>query len=539
MRLGEPGTPMTLGDSANVFRTNIEQIYGDFPSKDGCPLAEGALDDLASGTMFIGLQRYFNSYSSPYKLCFGPKSFLVVSDPVQAKHILLDANVNYDKGILAEILEEVMGQGLIPASPELWKVRRKQIVPGFHKAWLEHMVGVFNYCNTPLVEKLEEMADKGERVDMEEKFCSVALDIIGKSVFNYDFGSVTKESPVIKAVYSALVETEHRSMTPAPYWKIPGANFVVPRLRKFQSNLKTLDDTLNELIGIAKDTRQVEDIEELENRDYANVKDPSLLRFLVDMRGADIDNKQLRDDLMTMLIAGHETTAAVLTWALFELKRNPEEMKKVRDEIDEVIGDKMPDYADIKKMLRVRLVIAETLRMYPEPPLLIRRCRTEDELPQGHKDNSKGTVIRGMDMFLSVYNIHRSPRYWLEPDKFDPERFLRRFENPDVEGWKGFDPARWEGRLYPNEGAADFAYLPFGGGARKCVGDEFALLEATCTLAIILRRFDFDFDGEESAEKGGKYDDHPQGLDHPVGMRTGATIHTRKGLWMKVKKREL
>ena len=139
-------------------------------------------------------------------------------------------------------------------------------------------------------------------------------------------------------------------MTPAPYWKIPGANTVVPRLRKFRSNLKILDDTLNELIGIAKDTRQVEDIEELESRDYANVKDPSLLRFLVDMRGADIDNKQLRDDLMTMLIAGHETTAAVLTWALFELKRNPEEMKKVRDEIDEVIGDRMPNYEDIKKV---------------------------------------------------------------------------------------------------------------------------------------------------------------------------------------------
>ena len=134
------------------------------------------------------------------------------------------------------------------------------------------------------------------------QFCSVALDIIGKSVFNYDFGSVTKESPVIKAVYSALVETEHRSMTPAPYWKIPGANVVVPRLRKFQSNLKTLDDTLNELIGIAKDTRQVEDIEELENRDYANVKDPSLLRFLVDMRGGE---KRREEDTFYFLSFSH------------------------------------------------------------------------------------------------------------------------------------------------------------------------------------------------------------------------------------------
>ena len=97
MKLGEDGEDVIFGDSANVLRTNIEQIYGGFPSLDGCPLAEGDISDIADGTMFIGLQRYFNNYGSPYKLCFGPKSFLVISDPVQAKHVLRDANVNYDK----------------------------------------------------------------------------------------------------------------------------------------------------------------------------------------------------------------------------------------------------------------------------------------------------------------------------------------------------------------------------------------------------------------------------------------------------------
>jgi hypothetical protein len=97
MQLGEPGKEMTFGDTANVLRTNIEQIYGGFPSLDGCPLAEGELGDIADGTMFIGLQNYYKKYGSPYKLCFGPKSFLVVSDPVQARHLLRDANKNYDK----------------------------------------------------------------------------------------------------------------------------------------------------------------------------------------------------------------------------------------------------------------------------------------------------------------------------------------------------------------------------------------------------------------------------------------------------------
>lgn len=534
MKKGQEGTEIIFGDSANVIRTNIEQIFGGYPSLDGCPLAEGEFSDIGDGTMFIGLYNYNAKYGSPYKLCFGPKSFLVISDPIQAKHILRDANTKYDKGVLAEILSEIMGKGLIPADPETWSVRRRQIVPAFHQKWLNYMVQLFGYCNQPLIQELNKISEGDGKAEMETFFCSVALDIIGLSIFNYNFGSVTKESPVIKAVYSALVEAEHRSMTPLPYWEIPLANQLVPRLRKFRSDLGLLNEVLDELINKAKSTRSVEDIEELERRDYENVKDPSMLRFLVDMRGADIDNKQLRDDLMTMLIAGHETTAAVLTWSLFELAKNPDCMKAAQEEIDRVVGDRTPTYEDIKEMKYLRLVVAESLRMYPEPPLLIRRCRTEDQLPAG--GGREATVIRGMDLFLSIYNLHRDERFWPNPDQFDPLRFTRKYTNPDIPDWDGFDPAKWEGKLYPNEVASDFAFLPFGGGARKCVGDEFATLEATVTLAMVLRRFNFDFDPEKLEGKDSIHDP-AQGLNHPVGMRTGATIHTRNGLHMKVSKR--
>lgn len=171
--------------------------------------------------------------------------------------------------------------------------------------------------------------------------------------------------------------------------------------------------------------------------------------------------------------------------------------------------------------------------MYPQPPLLIRRCRTEDQLPKG--GGRDATVIRGMDIFLVLYNMHRDERFWPNPDTFDPERFLRPYKNPTIPEWEGFDPAKWENKLYPNEIAADFAYLPFGGGARKCVGDDFALMEATVTLAIVLRRFDFDFDLSKSTDVG--FNANPKDLEHPVGMRTGATIHTRRGLNMIIKRR--
>lgn len=454
-------------------------------------------------------------YGGVYKLVFGPKSFIVISDPVIAKFILRENTKAYDKGVLAEILKPIMGKGLIPADPETWKVRRKAIVPGFHKSWYNAMCKTFVDCNMPLLEKLREASKSGETIDMETAFCSVSLDIIGKAVFNYDFGSVNTESPVIKAVYSTLKEAEHRSITPFPYWDLPFANFLVPRLRKFNQDLSVLNNILNELIDNALLTQNKADVEELEKRDYSKMDNPSLLRFLVDMRGEDTTSTQLRDDLMTMLVAGHETTAAVLTWALFELSQKPELIVKARAEIEQVLGDRSPTFDDIPKLQFVRLIIAESLRMYPEPPLLIRRALEDHELPAGGT-GIKTKIMRGTDIFIAIFNMHRSKEYWENPDDFDPERFLRPFKNPNQPAWEGYSPNM--ATLYPNEVHSDFAYLPFGGGSRKCVGDQFAYMEAVVTLSLILR--DYDFRLAIPADQ--------------VGITTGATIHTKNGLMMKI-----
>ena len=148
---------------------------------------------------------------------------------------------------------------------------------------------------------------------MEERFGSLALDVIGKAVFNYDFGSVESESPVVKAAIRTLGEVEHRALTPAPYWKIPGANEVIPRLVEFNKDMDLLNDVLYKLIDECLENRNPMELEALKAKDYSKVSDPSMLRFLIDLRGEEVDNTQMRDDLITLLIAGHETTAAVLT----------------------------------------------------------------------------------------------------------------------------------------------------------------------------------------------------------------------------------
>ena len=486
--------------------------------------------------LFEPLYDWYLESGGAYKLAFGPKCFLVISDPVIARAILREQSGSFDKGVLAEILRDIMGKGLIPADMETWKVRRRAIVPAFHKAYLNAMVGMFGDCALRTVDKLSAAID-GEEVDgllerrgdrapvlnMETEFLNVALDIIGLGVFNYDFGSVTSESPVIQAVYGVLREAEHRSTFYIPYWDFPIVRDLVPRQREFRAKMGVISEALDELIDKAKSDRSEDDFEALQARDYSKIKDPSLLRFLVDSRGEDISNKQLRDDLMTMLIAGHETTAAVLTWTLFELMQRPDVTAKLQAEVDSVLGDRVPTLEDIKNLPYTRACLAESLRMFPQPPFLIRRSLEDVTLPGGLTDLDDIPLKKGADIFISVWNIHRSPHLWDEPDTFRPERFSERKEpKPEWAGkWAGFDPTASPGALYPNETMGDFAFLPFGGGTRKCVGDQFAMFEATVCLAVMARRFNFEL-ATSPAE---------------VGLTTGATIHTKNGLKVAVTRR--
>ena len=375
------------------------------------------------------------------------------------------------------------------------------------------MCNMFGTCTERLAAKLDKVADTGEVINMEENWNSCSLDIIGKAVFNYDFGSVDKLSPVVEAALGALREAEHRSTFYLPYWKVPGLGAewpipaLVPRQRKFQLDMQLLNSVLDELILNVVNEKEPADMDALLNKDYDNVMDPSLLRFLVDVRGAEASAKQLRDDLITLLIAGHETTGSMLTWATWLLAQHPEAQAKMQKEIDQVLGDRIPTYEDMRKLEQCRLVVTETLRLFPEPPLLIRRALEPDTLPLGHTTDggvqeNKVKIIKGSDFFLSIWNLHRSPLLWDKPDEFDPDRWRRptpqhlvdkfNAQRPEGEGkWEGYKP-QLDKALYPNEQHADYAFLPFGAGPRKCLGDQFALMESVVMMAVIFRRYEFE-----------------------------------------------
>ncbi|KAL6641425.1 hypothetical protein ACP70R_019606 [Stipagrostis hirtigluma subsp. patula] len=505
---GEGDGPRTTSWVSPDWLTSLSRAaaarLGRGDDDSGIPVASAKLDDvrdLLGGALFLPLFKWFREDGPVYRLAAGPRDFVVVSDPAVARHVLRGYGSRYEKGLVAEVSEFLFGSGFATAEGALWTVRRRSVVPSLHKRFLSVMVErVFCKCAERLVEKLEEYASRGEPVNMEERFSQMTLDVIGLSLFNYNFDSLTSDSPVIEAVYTALKEAELRSTDLLPYWKIDLLCKIIPRQIKAGNAVKIIRNTVEELILKCKAIVEAEN-EQIEGEEYVNEGDPSILRFLLASRD-EVSSVQLRDDLLSMLVAGHETTGSVLTWTIYLLSnitllKDSAALRKAQDEVDRVLQGRLPRYEDVKELKYLMRCMNESMRLYPHPPVLLRRAIVDDVLPGNYK------IKAGQDVMISVYNIHRSPEVWDRADEFDPERF-------DLEG------------PVPNESNTDFRFIPFSGGPRKCVGDQFALLEAIVALAIVLQKIDIQLVP-----------------DQKINMTTGATIHTTNGLYMNVNLRKV
>ncbi|PIN21474.1 Cytochrome P450 CYP4/CYP19/CYP26 subfamily [Handroanthus impetiginosus] len=494
-----PNTKATSWVSPD-WLTSLTKSIATLGPKDqsNIPIASAKLEDvsdLLGGALFLPLFKWMNEYGPIYRLAAGPRNFVVVSDPAIAKHVLRNYGTKYAKGLVAEVSEFLFGSGFAIAEGSLWTVRRRAVVPSLHKKYLSIIVErVFCRCAEQLVEKLKPDVLNGSAVNMEEKFSQLTLDVIGLAVFNYNFDSLTANSPVIDAVYTALKEAELRSTDLLPYWKINALCKVVPRQIKAEKAVSLIRQTVEELIEKCKQIVETEG-ERINEEEYVNTADPSILRFLLASR-EEVSSAQLRDDLLSMLVAGHETTGSVLTWTAYLLSKDPSSLRKAQEEVDGVLQGRLPTYEDIKNLKFLTRCIIESMRLYPHPPVLLRRAQVTDVLPGNYKVNP------GQDIMISVYNIHHSAQVWERADDFVPERFD--LDSP-----------------VPNESNTDFRFIPFSGGPRKCVGDQFALLEAIVSLAVLLQHLNLELIPDQN-----------------IGMTTGATIHTTNGLYMRLTQRQ-
>ncbi|HET9658100.1 MAG TPA: cytochrome P450 [Kineosporiaceae bacterium] len=363
---------------------------------------------------------------------------LLVNDPGAARQVLQDNNRAYGKQTLQyTALSAVTGNGLLTSDGEAWRARRRLVQPAFHRAGLDR-VAAESVAAARRLGQAWSAAGSGP-VDVDQGLQAAMLEVLGHTLFEADLAPAGER--VLHAVDEALGAVMVRARSLVPDW-LP-----TPARRRLRRATGVLDDVCAGLVTA---------------RRAAGVgpADPDLLALLLRSLGTEggVSETDLRDELVTLVIAGHETVAACLTWTLHLLAGHPQVQAAVHAELDQVLAGREPGWSDLPRLPWLRACVDEALRLYPPAWVLTRRALAADEL--AGIEVPAGTLV-----IISPWLLHRRAQSWPLPDRFDPQRFA------------GEPPAAVRAG----------AYLPFGAGPRLCIGREFALVEAVLVLATLLR----------------------------------------------------
>ena len=368
-----------------------------------------------------------------------------VNHPDGVKRVLQENNRNYGKGSLTlGIFKPVLGEGLLTSEGGLWLRQRRLMQPVFHRKSVAAFGTLMTDETLAMLERWRPAIQSRTTLDLPSEMARLALDIATASLFHAHVG---EEPEVIARAVNTLVEDLGYRFE-VPFY--PPVSVPTPRNRRRVAALKTLDRAVYGIIA---------------QRRRGGGDEDDLLALLMGARdeqtGDAMNDRQLRDEVITLFLAGHETTANALSWTFYLLATNPDAGELLRAELDEVLGAdlRVPTLEDLPKLTYTKMVVDETLRLYPPAWITNRQAISGDEI-LGHR------IPAGAFVMLSPYVLHRHPDYWDRPDDFDPERFA---------------PARHARR-------PRFAYFPFGGGPRQCIGQSMALVEAQLVLATVLGR---------------------------------------------------
>jgi cytochrome P450 len=378
-------------------------------------------------------------YGDAARLPVGHKSLYFFNHPDHAKHVLASNAGNYEKGIGLVHARRALGDGLLTSEGELWKEQRKVIQPAFQSRRIAQQAGAIAAEGARLVDRLRSRIGQGP-VQLVDELTGLTLGVLGRTLLDADLHAFEGIGTDFARVQDqAMFELETLSMV--PMW-IP-----LPHQMRFRKARHRLERVVDRLVA--------------DRRGRSTDADDVLSRLIISAdREADprVGQIRLRDELVTLLLAGHETTASTLSWTLHLLDKHPEVWQRVHDEATGVFGGRLPEYEDLHRLPYTSMVISEAMRMYP-PVWLLPRISVAEDVVGGYR------VPAGADVLVSPYTLHRHPDFWPEPDRFDPERF-----------GDHADPDR-----------PRFAYIPFGAGPRFCVGNHLGLLEAVLVLAQLCR----------------------------------------------------
>lgn len=379
-----------------------------------------------------------------WKSIFGHN--FVVSDPQGVKRVLLDNVANYPKTQMeTEMLGAIVGEGLLVSQGEKWKSHRRLMSPSFDFRSILSYAPAMVAAAESFTNAWSQRSDRAP-VDIAEEMTNLTLRVISNTMFSAD-GEILGE----------LVDSSLRRMGEAIDFNLLDIMPVIgpPRMKRkmarIHANFLTMDATMQKLIQ-ARGT--------VEGRPPHDLLD-RLIAARDGETGTRLTNDEVRDEVVIIFLAGHDTTALALTYTWYLLSQHPEVESKLHAELARVLAGRTPTYDDLAKLPYTKMVIEEAMRLYPPAPGLSNRAVLEDDEVAGVK------IPKGAQVAVIPWVIHRHRLLWDNPETFDPERF---------------SPERSQGRHR-------FAYLPFGGGPRVCIGMALALVEAQLILATIAQRF--------------------------------------------------
>ena len=370
----------------------------------------------------------------------GPLHVYQLTHPDFARQILVEEPEKFHKPrLIKQAFGPFAGQGLLTSDGAVWKRQRKLIQPAFHHAQLLTYGAVMVDHALRMVESF----DAGALIEIQDEMARLTLAIVVQTLFGAD---VTREAKEVGRLMIAVLEAANDRLN-----RILGAPSWVPTRRNLREKraLARLDRLLDSFIAAHRAARE-------KPADLLSV----LLAATDEESGSGMSDRQLHEEMMTLFLAGHETTAMALTWTWYLLAQHPDVEKKLVDEVSAVLQGRAPTVADLAQLPYTEMVVRESMRLYPPAPGFARE--PIEDVRIGGYDVPRGSLIS-----VSTYALHRDPRFFKDPERFVPERFA----------------AGWEERI------PRYAFLPFGGGPRVCIGNGFAMMEARLILATLVQRW--------------------------------------------------
>ena len=368
--------------------------------------------------------------------------FYQVNHPQGVQRILQDNNHNYIKGDSFQVFRTFVGHSLFTSEGDFWLRLRRLMQPVFHRQRLAGFADLMSCLTQEMLEGWQPWAHNGQPFDIAEQMTRLTMQIVTQALFS---SQVAGEAHAIgQAVTLLLADAAYRFDVPF----YPALSVPTPHNQRTRAAQRLLDQTIYSII--AERRQRVESAQDL----------LGMLMQARDDKGEGMSDEQLHNEALTMFIAGHETTANALTWAWYLLAQHPHVEQRLHEELEQTLQGRPPSGADLPRLAYTRMLLEETMRLYP-PAWITNRSVVEDDEICGYH------IPRNSVVAISPYAMQRDPRFWEEPEVFDPQRFA---------------PGQGEDR--PN-----YAYFPFGGGPHQCIGKGFALMEATLVLAAVAQRY--------------------------------------------------